>query len=96
MVVIEPLQNLVQPSANLTHPAMKTPTQLLLDLGKLGMHPLGHRHAPQLEPATAACDATDMRKAQKIKRLRPALPLAATPRVGITAEGDQSGLLGMK
>ena len=63
MVVIEPLQNLVQPSADLTHLAVKTPTQLLLDLCELGMHPLGHRHAPELEPTLAACDATDMRKA---------------------------------
>jgi tetratricopeptide (TPR) repeat protein len=41
-VVIEPLQNLVQPSADFTHPTVKTPTQLLLDLRELGMHPLGH------------------------------------------------------
>ena len=35
MVVVEPLQNLVQPSADLTHSSVKTPTQLLLDLCEL-------------------------------------------------------------
>jgi hypothetical protein len=58
MVVIEPLHNLVQPYANLTHSFVKTPTQLLLDLCELGMHLLGHRHAPELKPALATCDAT--------------------------------------
>ena len=36
---------------------MKTPTQLLLDLCELGVHPLGHRHAPELEPTLATCEA---------------------------------------
>lgn len=56
MVVLELLQNVVQPSADLAHPSVKTSTQLLLDLCELGMHPLGLRHAPELEPALTACD----------------------------------------
>src|ERR1700687_2879709 len=71
MVVIKPLQHLVQPATDLARSVVKPPTQLLLDLCQLGMHPLSHRHALQLEPAVATCDAADMCKAQKVKRLRP-------------------------
>ena len=96
MVVIEPLQHLVQPTADLARSVMEPPTKQQLDLCELAVHPLGHCHALELEPAVAARGATDMRKAQKVKRLRPALPLATTPRVGKTTKGNQSCLLGMK
>jgi hypothetical protein len=96
MVVIEPLQHPVRPTADIARPVMEPPTKQPLDLRELAVHPLGHCHAPQLESAVAARDATDMRKAQKVKRLRPALPLATTPRVGETTKGNESCLLGMQ
>jgi hypothetical protein len=96
MVVIKPLQYLVQPAADLARSVMEPPTQQVLDLCELAMHPLGHGHALKLEPTVAACDTADMRKAQKIKRLRPALPVATAPRVGKTTKCNQSRLLGMQ
>jgi len=56
VVVIKPLQYLVQPAADLARSVMEPPTQHLLDLCKLAVHPLGHRHALELEPAVTARD----------------------------------------
>src|SRR5262249_20142420 len=96
MVVVEPLQDPSQPAADLARVIVEPPAQWLLDLRELNVHPLGHRYSLQLKPAVATCDTADMREPQKIKRRRPALAVATTPRVSVTTKWNQPCLVRMQ
>ena len=95
-VVIEPpLDHGTKPSASLLNRPVHASFQLRFDLLQLRPHTLGDRFAFEGERSLPGRAAT-VRKAQKVERLRPALPPFLTSFRRVAAEFDQTGFVRMK